>query len=733
MCRRIWKVVEILIISFSLLSISCVQNAGKVEVTPPDTETETETESTTKKEEKGTSDTDSSTSDKETEKKTESNETAEKTEPSQKNDTTDTTQTSQTNGTSEASTKTDNTATNTVSNSESQTTPFFWGTWLRMDSGEKYEFYEDTINNGESSYLIYSYNDNTLTASGLGTFTKQSEHVIVNNNIPYFRNSGSNLEYSLKIVGFQDNSRTALNFNTIKGIKAVGKSNNYHSWKSESESNENGVIVLTAPTSSDLQTITLEKGDGSTIVVPGIQVINSGSYMGTVALVDDDQYSLKITGKIDESQTNNGYVFGNNAKTYPLKLTITNISENTCSSSICKIESKDSRLTVSSSEYNLQAFAISTMKPGGTKTLTVDVKYGDITEPFIDTGLDITVTNPKTGQEWVDYVPIRFYKGLVPVTVSAKSPENNNNAALNGFIIYPDGNSQFFTVNNNSSKILLVPFFGEQEKYEIVFSGATTSAQLSNSTEMFYSVSTCSNTSKDIDLSHCDASTLAGYMTFAGSNQTEDTAYEINDDFIAYLSDGEIDYYSFKANTNVLLYNPSATNFYLVSYESEYGDVPDSFYIIEGETIPSSRLPALTSPNQKFLGWYVGDHRVTDSCCCNYVYDYNYNYNYVYGHRVSSNIKLTAKWKPIGNAGISVTVQPQSDIEVSRTQSGNIITFSIPDGYTVLGWYLDGVSKGSDNTYSLNTSSLRKGTYILEVEAQKNGKYYSYTAHIKID
>lgn len=592
-----------------------------------------------------------------------------------------------------------------VENKSSQLS-FFWGTWVRMDSGEEYNFWEDKVETKNSSYSITSSSADSMIVSELGTFTKQSESVIVNNNIPYFRNCRTNLEYSLKVVGFQKN---------IKGIKAVGQSNNYHSWKSESVSDSDGVIVLSAPTSTDLQTITLNKDDGTTVVVPGIQVNNSGSYLGTVALVDSDQYNLKITGKIDDSETNNGYIFGNNAKSYPLELTITNISENTCSSSICKIEAKDPRLFVSSS-YNLQAFAISTMKGGGTKTLTVNVMYGDITEPFIDTGIDITITNPKTGQEWVDYVPLRFYKGLIPITVAAKSPENNDKAALNGFIIYPDGKNQFFSVNNNSSKILLVPTFGENEKYKMVFCGATTSAQLSDSTEMFYSVATGSNVEKYIDLAHCDATTLAGYMTFAGSNQTEDTAYEINDDFVAYLSDGEIDYYSFKANTNVLLYNPSASRFYLVSYESDYGDVPESFYIASGDLIPYSRLPVLTSPYQQFLGWFIDSRKIE-------AYDY----------AVYSNIKLKAHWKSIGNAGISVTVQPQSDIEVSRTQSGNIITFSIPDGYTVLGWYLDGVSKGSDNTYSLNTSYLRKGTYILEVEAQKNGKYYSYTAHIKID
>ena len=60
------------------------------------------------------------------------------------------------------------------------------------------------------------------------------------------------------------------------------------------------------------------------VVIPGLTINNTGDYMGTIALVGKDDYNLKITGTISDDQKDNGYLFGNNAKTYNMVLTITN-------------------------------------------------------------------------------------------------------------------------------------------------------------------------------------------------------------------------------------------------------------------------------------------------------------------------------------------------------------------------------------------------------------------------
>ena len=221
---------------------------------------------------------------------------------------------------------------------------YFWGTWVRMDNGKEYEVLETSVVQGSSNYKITASDSTTLTVNSLGTFTKESDGVIVCNNIPYYRKGGANLEYSLKLVGFTTGRAAGT---AMSGIKGKGKSEKYKGFESNSESDSEGNIKFTAPTANDTQTVEIENGN-DLVVVSGLNISNSGDYMGTVALVGKDDYNLKITGTISDDQKDNGYLYGNNAKTYNMQLTITNISENKCSTSGCSIESKDSNLVLSS-------------------------------------------------------------------------------------------------------------------------------------------------------------------------------------------------------------------------------------------------------------------------------------------------------------------------------------------------------------------------------------------------
>lgn len=420
---------------------------------------------------------------------------------------------------------------------------YFWGTWVRMDSGMEYEVLESSVVQNNKSYNITSSDSSTLTVSNLGTFKKESDRVMVNNNIPYFRKGGTNLEYSLKIVNFNSSGNRAA-ATPVGGIKGKAKSTKY-GIESESQSDDEGIIKFTAPTANDPQEITITDGN-EFVVIPGLNIINSGDFMGTVALVGKDDYSLKITGKISDDQKDNGCLYGNGAKSYKMKVTITNITKNKFSTSVCTIEPKDTNLTIASDTTALSWFTISTLDENSTKTVDLSVEYGDLTEPFIDTGLNVIIRNPITNQEWTDFIPLRFFREAIPITIAAKNPENNKNAALNGFIIYPDGNNLFFSIKNDSNKTILVPTFGSDKKYMLVFSGATVTSQLSNSTEMYYTVNPGTLTPRPV-ITQGDESILT-YIRFGGNNHTENAAYSVTSDFEAYLSDGEIDYYSISAD-----------------------------------------------------------------------------------------------------------------------------------------------------------------------------------------
>ncbi len=500
---------------------------------------------------------------------------------------------------------------------------YFWGTWVRMDNGKEYEVLETSVVQGSQKYAVNSSDASTLSVATLGTFTKESDSVMVNNNIPYFRKGGVNLEYSLKLVGFTTGraAGTAMN-----GIKGKGKSEKYKGFESNSESDSAGNIKFTAPTANDTQTVEIENGN-ELVVVSGLNISNSGDYMGTVALVGKDDYNLKITGTISDEQKDNGYLYGNNAKSYDMNITITNISKNKCTTSICTIETDDPNLSITSKDGTvLSAFTISTLAANATKNVTVSLQYGYLSENFIDTGVTITIRNPSTGQEWKDYVPLRFFKGMVPIAISCQSPEKNDQAALNGFIIYPDGNNQFFSVKNNLSKILYVPSFGNDKQYRMVFSGATVTSTLSDSTEMYYTVAPGTTKIREVDTKSGDVNKMIEYMMFGGNNHSENNAFNTTESFQAYLSEGEIDYYTLKADSDEL-YGPGAKSFAIVSYSSEYEEAPVSYYITEGTTLMEDKLPALEHEGLEFLGWYDGDTKVTAG-----------------SYSVNGDVLLTAKW-----------------------------------------------------------------------------------------
>ena len=538
-----------------------------------------------------------------------------------------------------------------------------------MDNGKQYEVLEASVTQGTNTYKITASDENSLIVKTLGHFKKQSDSVIICNDIPYFRNGGTNLEYSLKLVGFTADGRYATRAaaSAICGVKGHGKSSKYTDFISEGESNENGEIKLTAPTANDVQTVTIIMGE-DTFTIPELTISNSGDYMGTVALVDKDQYNLKITGSINDDQKDNGYLYGNNAKSYEMEIAITNISDNKCSASGCIIESADSKLTVTSSEYNLGGVTISTLQKGATKKIHVSVSYGEITAPYVDTGITVTISNPLTNQEWVDYIPLRFFKGTIPVTISAKSPEKNDNAALNGFIIFPDGNSQFFAIQNNSSKSIFVPTFGSQELYKLVFCGATVSAELSESTEMYYTVEPASIKARTVVTDGIDA--IKQYIPFGGNNHTEENAFAVTEGFEAYLNEGEIDYYNLTADSKEF-YSPTGSAFWSVSYENEKGAAPSSIMIPDGGRLTVEQLPVLESDTFAFGGWYIGETKVTPD-------------SFV----VKGTTILTAKWLP----RCTITYKTERGTVPSSAVAGqtDVITEVLLPNIEVEGWLLEG-------------------------------------------
>lgn len=471
---------------------------------------------------------------------------------------------------------------------------YWWGTWQRMSDGKLFVIDETSVKEysaaddaNPSVYSISSYStaDSLTLSDKTYIFSKTSDRVMEANNIPYFRQGGTNLEFSLRLVGF-DSTLADISLSRAvsgrAGITAKITSPAHPSYVENTESDSDGNIVGHALLSDDPLTVTVIKPSGSTLVIPGLKVETNGSNLGTVPVSDDNQYILKVTGSVSDADKTDGYLYGNNYKKYPMTLTIANVSDVDCISSYFEITAENPSLlsvTATGNDSKLQKGAaiegtIPSLAKGAVKTISLEVECNSISEAFVDTGLNIKISN-SSGGAWVDYVPLRFYKGLVPISFAAISDGDNSVAALNGFIIYPDNNTKFFAVDQSATgKTLYLPSFGASMAYTLVFCGATTSQILSESTEMFYTVALGSASPKTVKLPN-NSDEHKEFVNFAEGNESEETAAPVKNDFEAYLQSKEKDFYTLTFSDDFIINASSVPKDYWTSSASKVEALKD--------------------------------------------------------------------------------------------------------------------------------------------------------------
>lgn len=573
---------------------------------------------------------------------------------------------------------------------------YFWGIWQRMDNGQYYTINEDCIVFKNHIYSLKAVNNESITVDNLGTLKKQSDSVMVNGAIPYFRNGGTNLSYTMKLVGFTDSSTRSADNTSFADYTITGKSSSYASFISTAKANDEGTVTLNAPVSGDRQTVFVTNGDSTIAVVPGVMVETNGSNMGTIPISKTGEYSLKVTGTIPEDEKDNGYLYGNNYKSYPMTLTITNISDVTSAPSICTIEAADPRISVSAAngEDIEGGVIISTLKPSFYKTINLNITCDIIDEAYIDSGLVISITNAMTERKWNDFVPLRFFKGLSPITIAAENLEKNTNSSLNGFLIFPDGNSQFFSIPAGAFRSIYVPTFRNEDLFHLAFSGATITGELSNSTEMLYTVSFGNWTMKEIDKSTAAFINSVRYGEDGDKNETEDTSQIPEQEFEAYLSEGDIDFYKFKLHDAPSV-TPDKVKYSKIVYKTELSAAPLEVTIPTGAELSSVYLPTLTDPSYIFEGWFIDDEKITE------------------GFQIIRDITLTAKWSPKTfhiyyelNGGTNNDTNPISFVFSENIDDKLILNGATKNESVFEGWYNTPDFKGNCLTeISRNTSN----------------------------
>ena len=87
----------------------------------------------------------------------------------------------------------------------------------------------------------------------------------------------------------------------------------------------------------------------------------------------------------------------------------------------------------------------------------------------------------------------------------------------------------------------------------------------------------------------------------------------------------------------------------------------------------------------------------------------------------------------INDISISVTSDGTTVAPGSHFTGGTTLKFTAPAGYNEYKWTVDGEEESDTNELTVYASALRKGNYVVYLEAKTtDGKYHSYTAQIKV-
>ncbi len=408
----------------------------------------------------------------------------------------------------------------------------YWGTWLQMNT--EYEYYIDASNVYKSSGSNKKYQ---TIASGISGYALESENILKNGNIVYFRKGGSARDFSVKIAGFEDqlaefsNSYSSRAVNTGKqGITGRRENKDNKADNESVKSGSDGGITFTNAVAGDVQNITVM--DTTVAVAPEY----NGENMGTIPIIEKGTYGFKTTYSIDGDSE--GFCYGNYYKTYNLTLNVKNIGDRECSTSVYEISKTDPNLQIigdlSGNFY--------TIEPGKSQNLHLQVRYGkveaapeDADDGFVKVPISISITDSTNERTWNDSVTLRFYSGFVVLNVNSRNFAPSSTAKLNGFVIYPDGRSKRFTVSNGKTETVLIPW-GKKD-YHLAFSGA------SASNEMAYSFGFSGKT----DLADLSGIWRSNDINAYESNDSLDTAHRVDDlssPVKAYLKSNDIDFYT---------------------------------------------------------------------------------------------------------------------------------------------------------------------------------------------
>lgn len=508
----------------------------------------------------------------------------------------------------------------------------YWGSWIRMDNGAKITITDEEIEGG-GEYDITK-------------FQLESTNVLVyngNGNPRFFRDSGYARSFTVRVAGLSSARAAGEDFDTVNkvlpDVKVSRKNNSNQSDAQESKTDSQGVVQFTGAVADSAQNIKVSRG--KTTVELDMEPHYDGEDMGIIPVIEDGSCCFKVsygTTGYNPNIESLDYFYSDHP--YDINLYIKNIGDEEISLGYYEISCEDENLHFRSPDPNSWDYqdlsplsaATGTIgkqgEEGAEKRIKISLSYSNVVDEYKDVPIKISIKDYGTNREWIDYVTLRFYKRPVYITVAAYNPLSQG--GLHGFLIAPDGKSQFFDVSSGQSRIIAVPWTAdESKKHTLVFSGADANS------EMFYAFkvsniiegSTWNQTVYDWTLLQNNIPEQMNLIkSFEGKdgNNSEAAASVIEDccaPTVSYIQKNDIDYFTFNVNTNT--------------------------------------------------------------------------------------------------AGITASAQQLTDIAVTKTEKGSILTLTAETGYTNYCWKLDGRVVSTDVTCTIDKSTLAAGLHEVYLQAEK--------------
>lgn len=165
--------------------------------------------------------------------------------------------------------------------------------------------------------------------------------------------------------------------------------------------------------------------------------------------------------------------------------------------------------------------------------------------------------------------------------------------------------------------------------------------------------------------------------------------------------------------------NPKPVS-HTVTFDTNGGSDIPAKTVSNDETVTEPAAP--TKDGYVFKGWYTSS---------------NFSSPYTFGNTISDDITLYAKW--VVAAGVTITVSPNSTVEISKAETDSTITLTASSGHSSYTWKIDdSVAENFDgasveeNTLIITKSKLVEGyRYQISLYAPKDGIPYSAQITVK--